>query len=45
MKLELPDVAKGLEDVFKRVDAKFAKYGELTNEEIEEIIQDHRREE
>lgn len=44
-KLELPDAAKGLEDVFQRVNAKIAKYGELTNEEIDEIIQDRRRKE
>ncbi|MDI6884462.1 MAG: AbrB/MazE/SpoVT family DNA-binding domain-containing protein [Hadesarchaea archaeon] len=41
-KLEVPDVAKELEGVYKRVDAKIAKHGELTNEKIEKIIQEHR---
>jgi len=41
-KLKVPDVAKELEDIYKRVDIKIAKYGELTNKELEAIIQKHR---
>lgn len=41
-KLEMPDVAKELKGIYKRVDARIAKYGELTNEEIEAIIKKHR---
>jgi AbrB family looped-hinge helix DNA binding protein len=41
-KLEVPNVTKELEDLYKRVDKKIAKYGELTNEEINEVIQDYR---
>jgi AbrB family looped-hinge helix DNA binding protein len=41
-KLEVPNVTKELEDLYKRVDKKIAKYGELTNEEINEAIQDYR---
>jgi len=41
-KLEVPSVAKELEDLYKRVDEKIAEYGELTNEEINEVIQDYR---
>ncbi|HJW65302.1 MAG TPA: AbrB/MazE/SpoVT family DNA-binding domain-containing protein [Candidatus Bathyarchaeia archaeon] len=42
-KLEVPDIAKELEAMYKRIDKRIAKYGELTNEEINEIIHEHRR--
>jgi AbrB family looped-hinge helix DNA binding protein len=42
-KLEVPDVIKELEEIYRRVDARIAKHGELTNEEINEVIQDYRR--
>lgn len=41
-KLEVPNVTKELEAMYKRIDKKIAKYGELTNEEINEVIQDYR---
>jgi AbrB family looped-hinge helix DNA binding protein len=42
-KLEVPDIAKELEAIYKRIDKRIAKYGELTNEKINEIIHEHRR--
>jgi len=42
-KLEVPNVTKELEAIYKRVDKKIAQYGELTNQEINEVIQDHRK--
>jgi len=42
-KLEIPDVARELEEIFRKVDARIAKYGELTDEEIDSIIQERRR--
>ncbi|MEM1570243.1 MAG: AbrB/MazE/SpoVT family DNA-binding domain-containing protein [Candidatus Bathyarchaeia archaeon] len=42
-KLEMPDVAKELEEIYKKVDARIAKYGELTCEEVDEVIQEYRR--
>ncbi len=39
----MPDIAKELEAMYKRIDKRIAKYGELTNEEINEIIHEHRR--
>ncbi len=42
-KLELPDIAKELEAMYTRINKRIAKYGELTNEEINEIIHEHRR--
>ncbi len=41
-KLEVPNVTKELEDLYKRVDEKIAKHGKLTNDEINEVIQDYR---
>jgi AbrB family looped-hinge helix DNA binding protein len=42
-KLEIPDIAKELETMYRRIDERIAKYGELSKEEINEIIQKHRR--
>jgi len=42
-KLEIPDVTKELEEIYRKVDARIAKYGELTDKEINEVIQEHRR--
>src|SRR3990170_2119293 len=42
-KMEIPDVAKDLERLYARVDRKVAKYGPLSDEEIDEIIQASRR--
>ena len=43
-KLKVPDIAKELEAMYKRIDKRTAKYGELTNEEINQAIHDYRRE-
>lgn len=42
-KLEVPDLSKELEAMYKRVDERIAQYGELSNDEINEIIHEHRR--
>jgi len=42
-KLEVPDVARELEAMYRRIDRRIAKYGELTDEEINELIQEYRR--
>jgi len=42
-KLEIPNVSKELEEIYRKVDARIAKYGELTDEEINEVIQEYRR--
>jgi AbrB family looped-hinge helix DNA binding protein len=41
-KLEVPDVTKELEAIYKSVDKKIAQHGELSNEEINDIIQNYR---
>jgi len=42
-KMEIPDVVKELKGIYKKVDARITKYGELTDREIDEIIQEHRK--
>ena len=42
-KLEVPDVTKELEAMYKRINEKIEKYGELTNEEVNEVIDDYRK--
>ena len=43
-KFEEPDLSKELEAMYRRVDERIAKYGELTQDEIEEEIQKYRKE-
>jgi AbrB family looped-hinge helix DNA binding protein len=42
-KIEVPDVEKKLREMYRRIDRRIAKYGELTQEEIEEEIQKYRK--
>jgi AbrB family looped-hinge helix DNA binding protein len=42
-KIEVPDVEKKLKEMYRRIEKRIAKYGELTQEEIEEEIQKYRR--
>jgi AbrB family looped-hinge helix DNA binding protein len=42
-KFKEPDISEELKAVFKRVDEKIAKYGEVSNDEINEIIHNHRQ--
>jgi len=42
-KLYVPNVASELETLYRRIDERIAKYGELSDEEINEIIQKYRR--
>jgi AbrB family looped-hinge helix DNA binding protein len=43
-KIEIPDIEKRLKEIYRKVDKRIAKYGELTEEEIEEEIQRYRKE-
>ncbi len=43
-KFEEPDLSKEIEAMYKRVDERIAKYGELSNDEINEIIHEYRKE-
>lgn len=42
-KIEVPDARKRLEAIYKKVDQRIAKYGQLGSREIDEIIQEYRR--
>jgi AbrB family looped-hinge helix DNA binding protein len=41
-KIEIPEATKELEEIYRKIDTKIAKYGELSDEEINEIIQEYR---
>lgn len=43
-KLDVKDVEKRLEALYKRIDARHAKYGGLTEREIQQEIQSYRQE-
>lgn len=42
-KMQVPDVAKELQDLYKKVDQRIAEHGELTDQQINQIIQDCRK--
>lgn len=42
-KLEVPDITKELEAMYKRIDKRTAKYGEPTQDEVEAEIKQHRK--
>ena len=42
-KIEEPDLSKESEAMYKRVDERIAKYGELSYDEINDIIHKHRQ--
>ena len=42
-KIEVPGVEKKLREMYRRIGKRIAKYGELTQEEIEEEIQKYRK--
>jgi hypothetical protein len=44
-KLEVPDITKELEAMYKRIDKKIAKYGALTQDEVEEEIRQDKKKE
>ncbi len=41
-RIDLPDITKELEAIYKKVDKNITKFGELSDDEIEGIIQKHR---
>ncbi|MDV3277553.1 MAG: AbrB/MazE/SpoVT family DNA-binding domain-containing protein [Nitrososphaerales archaeon] len=41
-KIEVKNVEKRLESLYRRVGARRAKYGELSDAEIDELVQKHR---
>jgi len=43
-KLEIPDIERELREIYREVDRRIKKYGELTQEEIQEEIEALRRE-
>lgn len=42
-KLAMPDIKKELQSLYKKIDKRIIKYGELTEEEIVEEVQRYRK--
>jgi len=42
-KIKVPDSAKELKELYEKIDARIARHGELSEKEINEIIQKHRK--
>jgi len=42
-KMEIPDVEKELREIYEEVDKRIEKYAELTEEEIQQEIEEYRR--
>ncbi len=42
-RLEIPDVVEELRDLYRRIDVRIEKYGELSESEIQKIIERHRK--
>lgn len=42
-KMEIPDVTKDLERLYAKIDKKVAKYGPLSDTDIDDIVQESRR--
>jgi len=42
-KLAMPDVKKELQELYKKIDKKIMRYGELTEEEIAKEVQRYRK--
>lgn len=43
-KLTLPDIRKEMQELWKEIDKKIAKYGEMSEEQIQAVIEKHRKE-
>jgi AbrB family looped-hinge helix DNA binding protein len=42
-KMDIPDIVKDLRSIYQKVDARTAKYGRMSDEEINELVQKHRK--
>jgi AbrB family looped-hinge helix DNA binding protein len=42
-RLEIPDVVEDLKALYKKIEPRIARYGTLSEEEVEEIVQRHRK--
>jgi AbrB family looped-hinge helix DNA binding protein len=42
-KMEIPDVTEELKTLYKRIQPRIAKYGELSEDDIEQIVRNHRK--
>ncbi|MDE1725569.1 MAG: AbrB/MazE/SpoVT family DNA-binding domain-containing protein [Thaumarchaeota archaeon] len=42
-KMDIPDIVKDLKSIYQKVDARTSKYGKVSDEEINNIVQKYRK--
>lgn len=42
-KMDIPDIVRDLKSIYQKVDARAAKYGKMSDKEINEIVQKYRK--
>ena len=42
-RLEMPDVVEDMKALYRKIELRIARYGTLSEEEVEEIVQRHRK--
>lgn len=42
-KMEIPDIIKDLKSIYQKVDARAAKYGKISDEEISDMVKKYRK--
>ena len=42
-KMDIPDIVRDLKSIYQKVDARATKYGKISDEEINEIVQKYRK--
>lgn len=42
-RLEIPDVVEDMKALYRKIEPRIARYGTLSEEEVEEIVQRHRK--
>ncbi|MDE1818953.1 MAG: AbrB/MazE/SpoVT family DNA-binding domain-containing protein [Thaumarchaeota archaeon] len=42
-KMDISDIVKDLRSIYQKVDVRTAKYGRISDEEINELVQKHRK--
>ncbi|MGI0083339.1 MAG: AbrB/MazE/SpoVT family DNA-binding domain-containing protein [Nitrosopumilaceae archaeon] len=42
-KMDIPDIVRDLKSIYRKVDARAAKYGRMSDEQINDMVQKHRK--
>ncbi|MGI0089144.1 MAG: AbrB/MazE/SpoVT family DNA-binding domain-containing protein [Nitrosopumilaceae archaeon] len=42
-RMDIPDIVRDLKSIYRKVDARAAKYGRMSDEQINDMVQKHRK--